>query len=153
MWERRSLRRFDPKTPRLRAWLREDQASDGAGEALARARLLSEAMRRLAANIDRTRTVVLFGNRLAHESADDDDARTPGGRALRFYSSIRLALQRGSLVQDALGVVGITIKVTTAKNKVAPPLRKCELRLLYGQGFTGERQGKPAASAAERPTH
>ena len=89
-------------------------------------------MRRLAASIDRTRTVVLFGNRL---SAEDDDTRTPGGRALRFYSSIRLALQRGSLLEDALGVAGVTIKVTTAKNKFAPPLRKAELTLVFGQGF------------------
>ncbi len=118
--------------PGLYSASRDDQASDGAGEGLARARPLSEAMRRLAASIDRTRTLVLFGNRL---SAEDDDTRTPGGRALRFYSSIRLALQRGSLLEDALGVAGVTIKVTTAKNKFAPPLRKAELTLVFGQGF------------------
>jgi recombination protein RecA len=121
--------------PGLYAPRRDDQATNGAGDALARARLLSEAMRRLAANIDRTRTVVLFGNRLADQHMDEDDARTPGGRALRFYSSLRVSLQRGSLVQGATGTAGATIKVTTAKNKVAPPLRMAELTLVYGQGF------------------
>jgi recombination protein RecA len=134
--------------PGLYSASRDNQVSDGAGEALARARLLSEAMRRLAANIDRTRTVVLFGNRLVSQSAEDDDPRTPGGRALRFYSSIRLALQRGLLVEDALGVAGITITVTTAKNKVAPPLRKAELRLVYGQGFAEAMDVPPNQPAA-----
>ena len=107
-----------------------DQASDGAGESVARARLLTEAMRRLVANIDRTRTVVLFGNRLTDQRADDDDARTTGGRALRFYSSVRVSLQRTSLVQDTTGTAGATIKITVVKNKVAPPLRSAESTLL-----------------------
>jgi recombination protein RecA len=113
----------------------DDQAGGGGGDAVARARLLSEAMRRLAANIDRTRTVVLFGVRLAGESVDDDDARTPGGRALRFYSSVRLALRRGSAVQDSAGLVGMMVHATTVKNKVAPPLRKTTLKLAFAHGF------------------
>src|SRR5207245_9822236 len=133
---------------------RDDQPSDGVGEALARARLLSEAKRRLAANIDRTRTVVLFGNRVAHESAEDDGARTPGGRALRFYSSIRLALQRGSLVQDALGVAGATITVTTAKNKVAPPATQDRAETCVRRGRRARGQGScqalPGATSAPR---
>jgi len=65
--------------------------------------LLSEAMRRLAANIDRTRTVVLFGNRLFEATAADPKGTAPGGRALRFSSSVRLAMQRGALIRSALG--------------------------------------------------
>ena len=113
----------------------DNEGSDGRQSALERARLLSEAMRRLAANIDRTRTVVLFGNRRAENSPDDREGATPGGRALRFYSSVRLGMQRGHLVKDCLGAVGTSVKLTAVKNKVAPPLRECELRLVYGQGF------------------
>lgn len=57
-------------------------------------------MRRLAANIDRTRTVVLFGNRQNEKSPDD---AAPGGRALRFYTSVRLGMQRMDLTEDAFG--------------------------------------------------
>src|SRR5262252_6865871 len=81
----------------------DNEGSDGRQSALERARSLSEAMRRLAANIDRTRTVVLFGNRRAENSPDDREGATPGGRALRFYSSVRLGVQRGHLVKDCLG--------------------------------------------------
>ena len=68
--------------------------------AIERTRLLSDAMRRLAANIDRTRTVVLFGNRQSEKALDDT---TPGGRALRFYSTVRLGMRRVDLVKDTLG--------------------------------------------------
>jgi recombination protein RecA len=114
---------------------RDNDGSDERASALERARLLSEAMRRLAANIDRTRTVVLFGNRKTENLPDVTDGATPGGRALRFYSSVRLGMQRGNLVKGTFGNVGTTVKLTTVKNKVAPPLRECELRLVYGQGF------------------
>ena len=88
---------------------------------------------RLTANLVRTCTVVLFGNRLS--APVDMDGATPGGRALRFYSSVRLAVDRDSLVQNALGAAWITVKVTAAKNKVAPPLRHAELALTFGEGF------------------
>jgi recombination protein RecA len=113
---------------------RYDAESEPANDALDRARLLSEAMRRLVANIDRTRTVVLFGNRQTEKTSED---ATPGGRALRFYSSVRLGMQRIDLTEDAFGTTGVTVKVTSVKNKVAPPLRQCELRLQYGAGFEG----------------
>jgi len=113
---------------------RYDAESEPANDALDRARLLSEAMRRLVANIDRTRTVVLFGNRQTEKTSED---ATPGGRALRFYSSVRLGMQRMDLTEDAFGTTGVRVKVISVKNKVAPPLRQCELRLQYGLGFEG----------------
>ena len=123
----------------------KDVPENGASsDALDRARLLSEAMRRLAANIDRTRTVVLFGNRRT-ESAPENT--TPGGRALRFYSSVRLGMQRLNLVKDTFGTAGTRVKVTSVKNKVAPPLRSCELHLVYGRGFVpGETTGDSSTS-------
>ena len=92
-------------------------------------------MRRLAANIDQRRTVVLFGNRQTENMPEDAEGATPGGRAPRFYSSVRLGLRRGDLIRDAFGAVGTTVKVPSAKNKVAPPLRECKLELVYGEGF------------------
>ena len=68
---------------------------------------------------------------------------------MRFYSSVRIAMQRGAVVRDSLGAAGATVKVTTVKNKVAPPLRECELPLRYGHGFIEERQDRPAA---QRPS-
>jgi recombination protein RecA len=85
--------------PALHWALGDDRSSNAHEESLNRACLLSEAMRRLAANIDRTRTVVLFGNRLA-EKTSYDETYTPGGRALRFYSTVRLAMQRTEVISD-----------------------------------------------------
>ena len=125
--------------PGLYSPARGAEAPDARNESVERARLLSDAMRRLAANVDRTRTVVLFGNRQTERAAShDDDGTTPGGRALRFYSSIRLAMERRDVVQHALGVTDTNVKLTTAKNKVAPPLRSCEIRLVYGHGFSSQ---------------
>ena len=125
--------------PALYSPVRDQEAVDARNESLERARLLSDAMRRLAANVDRTRTVVLFGNRRA-ERADShvEDGATPGGRALRFYSSIRLGMERRDVVQGALGATGTAVKLITVKNKVAPPLRSCEIRLVYGHGFASQ---------------
>ena len=127
--------------PALYSPVRDQEAADTRNESLERARLLSDAMRRLAANIDRTRTVVLFGNRRT-ERADShvEDGATPGGRALRFYSSLRLGLERRDVVQGALGATGTAVKLITVKNKVAPPLRSCEIRTVYGHGFASQSQ-------------
>ena len=112
---------------------------DTRNESLERARLLSDAMRRLAANIDRTRTVVLFGNRRT-ERADShvEDGATPVGRP-RFYAPSG-GLERRDVVQGALGATGTAVKLITVKNKVAPPLRSCEIRLVYGHGFASQSQ-------------
>jgi recombination protein RecA len=119
-------------------YAKADNAAGEHDESVTRARLLSEAMRGLAANIDRTRTFVLFGNRLAQSGADvaEPEVATPGGRALRFYSSVRLAMQRGRPLAGRLGAAGLSVKATTVKNKIAPPLRTTEITLWFGHGFT-----------------
>jgi recombination protein RecA len=72
---------------------------------------------------------------------------TPGGRALRFYSSVRLGMQRLRLVKDTFGTAGAKVKLTSVKNKVAPPLRARELHLVYGRGFVpGETMAESSTS-------
>lgn len=103
---------------------------------LERARPLSDAMRRLAANVPPNPHCRPLRQRRAERAASlEEDGTTPGGPALRFYSSTRLAMERHEVVQDAVGAAGSTVKLTRVKNKLAPPLRSCDIRLLYGHGF------------------
>ena len=99
------------------------------------ARLLSEALRRLAAVVDRSRTVLLFGNRTLGRARNDGADDAAGGRALRFYASVRVQLTRREPIRGPLGVVGGRVDATTVKNKLAPPLRTASLELVYGKGF------------------
>jgi recombination protein RecA len=125
--------------PALYSPVRDQEAVDARNESLERAPLLSDAMRRLAANVDRTRAVVLFGNRRTERTDSHvEDGATPGGRALRFYSSIRLGMERRDVVHGALSATGTAVKLITVKNKVAPPLRSCEIRLDHGRGFANQ---------------
>jgi recombination protein RecA len=104
-------------------------------------RLLSEALRRLAAGVDRTRTVLLFGNRTIPAADDDLAGQTSGGRALPFYASVRLGLRRRELIRETIGIVGTQVEATTIKNKVAPPLRVATLDLMFGKGFVQDQAG------------
>jgi recombination protein RecA len=113
----------------------ESNAEVSTSRAARQGRLLSEALRRLAAGIDRTRTVVVFGNRTSAPGADSLPAEAPGGRALRFYASVRVELRRGELIRESIGVVGRRVEVIAVKNKLAPPLRTGTLRLVFGEGF------------------
>jgi RecA/RadA recombinase len=102
-------------------------------------RLLSEALRRLAAGVDRTRTLLLFGNRTM-PAANHDLLTEPtaGGRALPFYASVRIELKQRALIRETFDIVGTRVEATTIKNKVAPPLRVTTLDLMFGEGFARE---------------
>ena len=114
------------------------------------ARLMSQALRKLSGVINKTNTIAIFINQLREKVGVmfGNPETTPGGRALKFYSSIRLEIRRSEQIKNGADIIGNKTSIKVVKNKMAPPFKNCVVDIMYGEGVSVEGEIVDLASEA-----